>query len=162
MSLLGQGARTAKQRRPLGRLRQQGRKGGLSSPAAMYPHELLNRMAIPASPIPGHFCLNAPVPPRQLYSDHPTPAPALDLQHRSARFPRGLADAADESGRKGSNVYDSEISQWLWQFGRGKQHLGVAETEERRIAVAKDGAKRAVTTQARRHSKALKAAGAPG
>ena len=43
-------------------------------------------------------------------------------QHRSARFTHGLADAADESGRKGSNVY--EINQWLWQFGRGKQRLG--------------------------------------
>ena len=64
-------------------------------------------------------------------------------------FPHGLADASDESGRKGSNVY--EINQWLWQFGRGKPRLGgpsVAETEERRIAVAKDGAKRAVATRA--------------
>ena len=43
-------------------------------------------------------------------------------QHRSAKFPHGLEDAADESGRKGSNVY--EINQWLWQFGRGKQRLG--------------------------------------
>ena len=62
-----------------------------------------------------------------------------------------------------ANVY--EINLWLWQFGRGKPRLGglsVAETEERRIALAKDGAKRAVTTWARRHSKALKAAGAPG
>ena len=32
-------------------------------------------------------------------------------QHRSARFPHGLADAADESGRNGSNVY--EINQLL-------------------------------------------------
>ena len=38
-------------------------------------------------------------------------------QHRGARFPHGLADAADESGRKGSNVY--EINQRPWQFGRG-------------------------------------------
>ena len=75
----------------------------------------------------------------------------------------GLAVAADDSGRKGSNVY--EINQWLWQFGRGKPRLGgpsVAETEERRIVVAKDGAKRAVATRARRRHKALKAAGAPG
>ena len=35
----------------------------------------------------------------------------------------------------------------------------MAETEERRIAVAKDGAKRAVATRARRRRKALKAAG---
>ena len=42
-----------------------------------------------------------------------------------------------------------EINQWLWQFGEGKQRLGglsVAETEERRNTVAKDGAKKAVAT----------------
>ena len=63
-----------------------------------------------------------------------------------------------------------EINQWLWQFGPGKPRLGprlgglsVAETEERRIAaVAKDGAKRAVATRARRRRKAPKAAVAPG
>ena len=58
-----------------------------------------------------------------------------------------------------------EINQWLWQFGQGKPRLGdlsVAETDERRIAVATDGAKRSVATRARRHRKAPKAAGAPG
>ena len=62
-----------------------------------------------------------------------------------------------------ANLY--EINQWLWQFERGKPRLGglsVAETEERRIAVAKDGAKRAVATNARRRCKALKVAGIPG
>ena len=86
-------------------------------------------------------------------------------QHQSARFPHGLADAAGESGRKGSNVV--EIIQLLWQFGRGKPchglgGLSVAETEERRITVAKDSAKRAVATGARRRRKALKAVGATG
>ena len=55
----------------------------------------------------------------------------------------------DSEATSRSNVY--EINQWLWQFGRGKQRLGfllVAETEERRLAVAKDGAKRAVATRA--------------
>ena len=50
----------------------------------------------------------------------------------------------------------NEINQWLWQFGRGKPRLAglsVAETEELRIAVAKDGAKRAVATWARRPAK---------
>ena len=50
-----------------------------------------------------------------------------------------------------ANVY--EINQWLWQIGRGKPRLGglsVAETEERHIAVPKDGAKRFVATRARR------------
>ena len=62
-----------------------------------------------------------------------------------------------------ANVY--EIKKWLWQFGRGKQHLGglwLAETEEQSIAVAKDGAKTAVAIRTRRRCKALKAAGAPG
>ena len=80
-------------------------------------------------------------------------------QHRSARFPHGLADAADEPGRRGGNVH--KINQWLWQFGRDKPRLGglsVAETEERRITVVKDGAKRAVATLARRCHKAPKAA----
>ena len=65
-------------------------------------------------------------------------------QHRRSRFPHGLADAADALGKKGSNVY--VLNQWLREFGRGKPHLGglsVTATEERRIAVAKGGAKKA-------------------
>ena len=60
---------------------------------------------------------------------------------------------AGREGREGreatSRVNVNEINQWLWQFGRGKPRLAglsVAETEELRIAVAKDGAKRAVAT----------------
>ena len=63
-------------------------------------------------------------------------------------FPYGLADAADASGKKGSNVY--EMNQWLWEFGRGKPRLGdlsVAATEERRIAVMKGTPKKAVATR---------------
>ena len=106
-----------------------------------------------------------PLMPFFLLGNSTPTIPHQHHQHRGARFPHwhGLADAADESGRKESNVH--EINQWLWQFGRGKPRLGglsVAETEERRIAVAKDGAKRAVATRARRRGKALKAAGAPG
>ena len=55
-------------------------------------------------------------------------------QHRCSRFPHGLADAADASGRKTSNVY--ELNQWLWEFGRGKFRLvglSVTATEERRF-----------------------------
>ena len=84
-------------------------------------------------------------------------------QHRSARFLHRLADAGDESGWKGSNMY--EINQWQWQFGPSKPRVGglsAAETEEQRIAVAEDGAKRAVTTLARKRHKAPKAAGFPG
>ena len=54
------------------------------------------------------------------------------------------------------------VAVWAGQTSSGG--LSVAETEERRIAVAnlKDGAKRAVETRARRYHKAPKAAGAPG
>ena len=53
------------------------------------------------------------------------------------------------------------VAVWAGQTASGGRGLSVAETEERRIAVAKDGAKRAVATRARRRGKALKAAGAP-
>ena len=85
------------------------------------------------------------------------------LQHRSARFPHGLADAADESGKKGSNFY--EINQWLWQFWRGKPRLGglsVAETEEWRMVRRGQGNGWCEEGRARRHSNAPRAAGAPG
>ena len=76
-------------------------------------------------------------------------------------FPYGLADAADASGKKGSNVY--ELNQWLWWFGRGKPRLrglSLTATEERRITVAKGGATKALATRVRRSHRALKAAGA--
>ena len=43
-------------------------------------------------------------------------------------------DTAQESGRRGSNVY--KVNQWLWEFGRCKPHLvglsrSVTETEEK-------------------------------
>ena len=43
-------------------------------------------------------------------------------QHRGARFPHGLADAADESGRKGSNVYKIKkmaVAVWAGQTASG-------------------------------------------
>ena len=88
-------------------------------------------------------------------------------QHWSARFPHGLADAADRGGgRVGQEgkqrVRDQPMVVTVWA---GKPRLGglsVAETKERRIAVAKDGAKRALSTRARRCRKAPKAEGAPG
>jgi uncharacterized small protein (DUF1192 family) len=55
----------------------------------------------------------------------------------------------------GSNVY--ELNQWLWEFGRGKPHLGglsVTETEDRRVAVLQDGAKRGHATLTQRKLKA--------
>ena len=64
-------------------------------------------------------------------------------------------DTAQESGRRGSNVY--EVNQWLLEFGRGKPRLGglsVTETEERQIAVLQDGAKRGHDTRTKRKQKA--------
>ena len=51
-------------------------------------------------------------------------------QHWRSTFPYGLADAADASGKKGSNFY--EVNTWLWEFGQGKpspRGLSVAATE---------------------------------
>jgi len=64
-------------------------------------------------------------------------------------------DTAQESGRRGSNVY--ELSAWLWQFGRGKPSVGglsVADTEDRRIAVMQDVARRGHATRTKRKHKA--------
>ena len=82
-------------------------------------------------------------------------------QHRRSKFPHAEADAADASGKKGSNVY--ELNQWLWRFGRGKPRLGglsVAESEDRRIAVKQDGGRRGHETWVRRNRKAPKEAAA--
>jgi hypothetical protein len=59
----------------------------------------------------------------------------------------GCADTADADGRRGSNVY--EVNPWLWQFGRGKPHLGgltVEETALKKAARHKEQVKRAVET----------------
>ena len=55
----------------------------------------------------GDFTKFTPTIPHQLRSSS---------ARTGTRFQNGLADSADESGRKRSNVY--EINQWLWQFGR--------------------------------------------
>jgi len=81
-------------------------------------------------------------------------------KHRRSKFPYGEADAADASGKRGSNVY--EVNQWLWQFGRGKPRLGglsVSATEERRIAELQDSARRGQETRVRRRRKAAKERG---
>ena len=96
-------------------------------------------------------CTQAPTIPHQL------------RQYWCGKFPNGLADAANALGKKGSKVY--EVNQWLWLFGRGKPRLGglsVAATEERRIAVVKGAAKKAMATRVRRSRKAPKAEGARG
>ena len=95
---------------------------------------------------------NHPIPaqyasPTILYTNHPIPA----------QSPDGRVDSSDKSARKGSNVY--EVNIWLWQFGLGGPRLGglsVGDTEERRIAVMQDGARRGHATRTKRK---LKAAG---
>ena len=52
---------------------------------------------------------------------------------KDSGFLMGCANAADENGRRCSNVY--EVNQWLWQLGTGKPLLGgltVEETAERK------------------------------
>ena len=91
-----------------------------------------------------------------------TPTIAHLLCHlQRSKFPHGCADATDESGRKGSNVY--EVNQWMWEFGLGKPRLGglsVTETEERRIAVRTEAGRRAQSTREVRRGKATKAGAA--
>ena len=57
-------------------------------------------------------------------------------KHKRSGFPVGICDSAAEDGRRhgGSNAAAYEVNPWLWQFGRGKPHLGglsVEATEER-------------------------------
>ena len=94
-----------------------------------------------------------PLMPLFLLSNYTPTIPHQLRQQRSARFPHGLADAADELGRKGRNVTcqrvrDQPMAVAVWAGQTASGGLSVAETEERRIAVAKDGAKRAVATRA--------------
>ena len=68
-----------------------------------------------------------------------------------SKFPYGCADVAKESGGKESNVY--EVNQWLWRFVMSKPRLGglsVSVTEERRMAVMQEGARRDHVTGTKR------------
>ena len=68
-------------------------------------------------------------------------------------FLGGTCDTAAADGWRGSNVYD--VTQWLWQFGRGKQRLGGLSVEktsdDRKEAALKELSLRGA---ARRRSKA--------
>ena len=85
-----------------------------------------------------------------------TPTIPHKLRHlKASAFQYGIADAAAVDGRRGSNVY--EVNPWLWQFGRGRPRLGgpslsVSETEERREAVVRAGAKRSQEPRRRREA----------
>ncbi len=78
-----------------------------------------------------------------------------DIQHKYSKnknscFPAGCADAAAEDGRHGSNFYEVNLNQWLWQFGRGKPRLGsltIEETAKRQVAVRKALDKRGKETR---------------
>ena len=114
----------------------------------------------PRSQCAGARALDVPVPPRQLYSDHPTQAPPA--QERQVSTWAGRCSRRD--GQEGKQCHVPTCTRSTNGCGSlgGWGGLSVAETEERRTAVAKDGAKRAVATRARRRCKALKVAGAPG
>ena len=83
-----------------------------------------------------------------------TPTIPHKLRHlKASAFQYGIAYAAAVHGRRGSNVY--EVNPWLWQFGRGMPRLGglsVSETEDRREAVVRAGAKRSQETRRRREA----------
>ena len=81
-----------------------------------------------------------------------TPTIPYELRkYQRNRFPYGRTDTAQESCRRGCNVY--ELNAWLWHFGRGKPRVGglsVADIEDRRIA----GARRGHATRTKRKHKA--------
>ena len=55
--------------------------------------------------------------------DNATPTIPHKLLHfKASAFQYWIADAAAVDGRRGSNVY--EVNPCLWQFGRGRPHLG--------------------------------------
>ena len=70
-----------------------------------------------------------------------TPTIPHKFQHpKGSAFQFGTADAAVADGSRGSNFY--EVNPWLWQFVRGRPHMGgmsVSETEGRRNAVNRAG-----------------------
>ncbi len=69
-------------------------------------------------------------------------------KNKPSCFPAGCADSAAEDGKRGSNVY--EVNTWLWQFGRGKPHLGgltIEETSDRQDAARKASDKRRKETR---------------
>ena len=77
--------------------------------------------------------------------------PHLYSKRKDSGFPMGCADAPAVDGRRGSNIY--EVNPWLWQFGRGKPHLGglsVEDTQERKAEASVESNKRGVETRRRR------------
>ncbi len=54
--------------------------------------------------------------------------PHMFSKRKDSGFPYGCADSAAADGRRDSNVY--AVNPWLWQFGRGKPHLGGLTVKE--------------------------------
>ena len=81
------------------------------------------------------------------------PAPGRQISTWAGRYSRRVG----LEGKQRVRNQPMAVAVWARQTASS-----VAETEEWRIAVSKDGAKRAVAIRARRRRKALKAAGAPG
>jgi hypothetical protein len=76
-----------------------------------------------------------PLIPLFLAGDSTTAIPHMFSKRKDSGFPYGCTDSAAANGRRGSNIY--EVNPWLWQFGRGKPHLGIltvkdSETTERK------------------------------
>ena len=100
-----------------------------------------------------HMVGRAPLIPLFL-AGNPTPTIPHKFSKRNlklSRFPMGCADSAASDGRRGCNVF--EVNTWLWNFGRGKPHLGgltVEETAMRKKTARKGQAKRTAETSRRR------------
>ena len=57
--------------------------------------------------------------------DDATPTKPRKLRHlKGSAFQLGTAEAATADGSRGSNVYEVNLNQWLWQFGRGRPSIG--------------------------------------
>jgi hypothetical protein len=73
-------------------------------------------------------------------------------KHKGSGIPIGSANTAAVDGRRGSNVYEVNTSNWPWMFGRGKARLDgctVEETALKKSAVRVEQAKRSVETRKR-------------
>ncbi len=95
------------------------------------------------SPLAANMVGRIPLMPCFLDGNATPTIPHKYSKNKSSCFPAGCADAAAEDGRRGSNVY--EVNTWLWQFGRGKPHLGgltIEETSVRQVSACKASDKR--------------------
>jgi hypothetical protein len=74
-----------------------------------------------------------------IYHTYTIHIPKIGVPDERSAFQVGSCDIAAADDQSGSNVY--EVNQWLWQFGRGKPHLGglsVEKTDDRKEAALKE------------------------